>query len=238
MTERTRATEGEPSSMSECARIAALPEGLALVRSKDGLALEGYGMSLTADFTPLLARTKPYLLSQELLVRAAKIKGVAQPVAVDATAGLGEDAFVLAAAGFYVTMYERNPVIAALVRDALNRAAALPGTAAIVARLTLVEDDSLNALGALTTRPDVVYLDPMFPARTKSAAVKKKFQLIGRLEQPCKEPEALMHAALAACPRKIVVKRPPKAAPLAQIKPSYAITGKAVRYDVIVPPHT
>ena len=84
--------------------------------------------------------------------------------------------------------------------------------------------------------PDVVYLDPMFPERTKSAAVKKKFQLLHHLEQPCADEETLVEAALAVHPRKVVIKRPVKGALLAGVKPSYQLAGKAVRYDVLVPP--
>ncbi len=91
-------------------------------------------------------------------------------------------------------------------------------------------------LASLGFAPDVVYLDPMFPGRTKSAAVKKKFQLLHHLEQPCEEEEALVEAALAAHPRKVVIKRPPKGPELAGVKPSYTVSGKAVRYDVLVPP--
>ena len=99
--------------------------------------------------------------------------------------------------------------------------------------------DSVAELGRIAQgderRPDVVYLDPMFPARQKSAAVKKKFQLLHHLECPCANEEELMAAALSVCPRKVVVKRPPKAPHLAGIKPSHSIEGKAVRYDCIVP---
>ena len=86
----------------------------------------------------------------------------------------------------------------------------------------------------------MIYLDPMFPARQKSAAVKKKFQLLHVLEKPCDEAEedALIRAAFAAGSRKVVIKRPVKGGHLAGIKPSYSITGKAVRYDVLVPPST
>ena len=79
----------------------------------------------------------------------------------------------------------------------------------------------------------MVLLDPMFPARTKSAQVKKKFQLLHHLESPCEDEAELLDAALAARPRKVVIKRPPKGPYLAGKKPSYSLTGKAVRYDVI-----
>lgn len=235
--------------------------GLSLERGEQGLALAGDGMALRTDFGELIPRLKPGRLQRELLVRAAKVKGAqpdAPPLAVDATAGLGEDALLLAAAGFRVRMFERNPVMAALLRDALQRGADDPRLAGIVARMELVAGDSVEALRAMgasgtgeadgaieadeaakpggDARPAVVYLDPMFPARRKSAAVKKKFQLLHHLERPCDDAEALLQAALAAHPRKVVVKRPPKGPHLADMKPSYALSGKAVRYDVIALP--
>ena len=210
--------------------------GVGLRRDADGLALVGEGMVLRADFSRLLPRLRSDRLSRELLVRAARVRGVEAPTAVDATAGLGEDSLLLAAAGFSVRLYEKDQVIAALLRDALERAAALPELTDIVVRMELLEEDSVEALPHLGFSPDVVLLDPMFPERTKSAAVKKKFQLLHHLERPCENEGELLDAALAARPRKIVIKRPPKGPVLAGVKPSYQVTGKAVRYDVIVPP--
>ena len=210
--------------------------GVGLRRDADGLALVGEGMVLRADFSRLLPRLRSDRLSRELLVRAARVRGVEAPTAVDATAGLGEDSLLLAAAGFAVTMFEKDPVIAALLRDALKRASNEPQLTEVVSRMTLVEGDSVAGLRGLDFAPDVVFLDPMFPERTKSAAVKKKFQLLHLLERPCDDEEALLAAALAASPRKVVIKRPPKGPWLAGAKPSHSLAGKAVRYDVIVPP--
>ena len=207
-----------------------------LRRDAEGLALVGGGMVLRADFARLLPRIRHDRLGRELLVRAARVRGADAPTAVDATAGLGEDSLLLAAAGFTVTMFEKDPVIAALLRDALERAAVVPGLADVVARMALVEGDSTVGLRELGFSPDVVFLDPMFPERTKSAAVKKKFQLLHHLERPCEDEEGLLGAALAARPRKVVIKRPPKGPWLAGAKPSHSVAGKAVRYDVIVPP--
>ncbi len=212
---------------------AAEPE---LERDERGLALVGSGMELRGDFTRMLPRLRQGRLQQELLVKAARIKGATEPTAIDCTAGLGEDSLLLAAAGFSVTMFERDATIAALLADALERAAADARLADIVSRMTLVAGDSLAGLADLDFEPDVVFLDPMFPARTKSAAVKKKFQLLHHLEQPCEEEDALVKAALAAHPHKVVIKRPAKGPHLAGMKPSYSIQGKAVRYDVLVPP--
>ena len=211
-------------------------KGVELRRDAEGLALVGDGMVLRADFARLLPRLRPDRLGRELLVRAARVRGVEAPTAVDATAGLGEDSLLLAAAGFTVTMFEQDPVIAALLRDALERAANDPQLAGVVARMTLVEGDSVAGLRELGFSPDVVFLDPMFPERAKSAAVKKKFQLLHHLERPCDNEGELLDAALAARPRKIVIKRPPKGPWLAGAKPSHSLAGKAVRYDVIVPP--
>lgn len=209
---------------------------LQLVESPKGLALAIGGMELRTDFTHLLARANPGKVHQELLVKAAKIKNVPieDLLVVDATAGLGEDAFLLAAAGFSVVMFERDETIAALLEDGLGRAASDERLSSIVARMTLHEEDSIAALAGGTYHPDVILLDPMFPARTKSASVKKKFQLIHELEAPCADEQELLDAAISAHPRKIVIKRPAKGPWLAQRKPSYSLAGKAVRYDCLV----
>lgn len=212
-----------------------LPEGVELRRVDGRLTLMADGMELAEDFREMLPRLRPDRLGRELLVKAVRVRGVEGIRVFDATAGLGEDSLLLAAAGFSVTMCEGDSVIAALLADGLKRAADDLELSGIVGRMSLVEGDSVEILPSLTEAPDVVYLDPMFPARTKSAAVKKKFQLLHRLESPCADEASLMDAALAAHPRKIVVKRPIKAPVLAGVRPSHSISGKAVRYDVIVP---
>lgn len=208
--------------------------GLELRRDADGLVLEGNGMALRASFDDMKRRLLPGKLNHELLVRACKVKGVAAPRLVDATAGLGQDSLLLAAAGFTVTLFERNPIIALLLADAVECARLDPELAEVTSRMHVVEGDSVAALRAFDESVDVVYLDPMFPGRTKSAAVKKKFQLLHRLEMPCQDEKALLDAALGARPRKIVIKRPIKGPYLAGVKPSYELCGKAVRYDCII----
>lgn len=206
-----------------------------LHRVEGKLVLSGDGMDLCADFTKMLPRLKPARLRGEMLVKAAGIKGLSRPVRIiDATAGFGEDSILLAAAGFEVTMYEYNPVIASLLEDALLRASGDDELADIVARMTLVTGNSIEAMRNLKEAPDVIYLDPMFPERQKSASVKKKFQLLGRLESPCCNEEELLEAALEAKPTKIVIKRPLKGPYLAGRKPDYSSEGKAIRYDCII----
>jgi 16S rRNA (guanine1516-N2)-methyltransferase len=211
--------------------------GPTLVRDADGLALSGGGQTLRGDFSRMLPRARPDRVRRELLVRAAKVRGTGEvPSAVDATAGLGEDAFLLAAAGFSVRLYERDPLVAALLEDALQRAREAPELAGIASRMELFEQDSLEALPRLGFLPDVVLLDPMFPAKRGDALAKKKLQLIQLLERPCADEEALLGAALAARPRKVVIKRPLKGPHLAGRKPDYSLCGRTIRYDCIVVP--
>ena len=123
-----------------------------LVEGPQGLELVGDGMSVRGDFARLLPRLKPERLNRELLVRAARIKKRRTDEslrAVDATAGLGEDSLLLAAAGFDVLLFERNEVIAALLADALARAAGVPELAEIVDRMRVERADSVQALGML-----------------------------------------------------------------------------------------
>lgn len=216
--------------------LAAHDEGMELCWTDAGLTLVGEGLELRGDFTRMLPRLKQGRLQGEMLVKAAKIKGVeGELLAVDATAGLGEDSILLAAAGFTVEMFECNPVIAALLRDALARATELPELAPIAARMRLTEANSVDALPQLGYEPDLVLLDPMFPAKRKDAASKKKMQLFQHMERPCEDEEALFRAAFDANPRKLVVKRPLKGPYLAGVKPSHSLKGKTIRYDCVLP---
>ena len=218
--------------------------GLELIGNPEGLTLTDGAMELRADFGRMLPRLKQGRLQQELLVKAARTKGIEQPWAIDATAGFGEDSLLLAAAGFTVDLYERDCVIAALLQDALDRAADDPALAAAVAHMRLhAGEDSIAGLrhtaeqverGELAA-PDVVYLDPMFPGRQKSGLINKKLQLIQKLEPPCSEETALFDAAMAAQPSKIIVKRPLKSPYLDERVPSYSLKGKAIRYDCYSP---
>ncbi len=206
--------------------------GLTLVIDSSGVSLTGYGLRYQGDFEGMLHRVTDGRLQHEMLARLAKTD-LPHPRAIDATAGMGEDAFLLAACGYDVTLYEQNPVIAALLKDALRRAKKHPVLKEIAQRMTLVSGNSIDYLPEADA-PDLIYLDPMFPARQKSGLIGKKLQLIQKLEHPCVEEDALMNAALLARPKRIVIKRPLKGPNLAGRTPSYSITGKAIRYDCIV----
>jgi 16S rRNA (guanine1516-N2)-methyltransferase len=209
-----------------------------LAYTQDGkLALTDGATVLTGDFCRLRPRIRPHALNRELLVRAARLKDIdGTPVAIDACAGLGEDGFLLAASGFAVTLFERDPRICALTQDALARASREDDLAPICSRITLVEADARDALGDLADAPHVVYLDPMFPERGKAAATKKKLQVLRALERPASEEEGaeLLEAAFGARPRRIIVKRPLKGPCLGSHKPTHTLTGKLIRYDCLI----
>lgn len=212
------------------------PEGLELSRPDDPLLPGG----LRVDFSSRDFRRRLLHPGEELLVQAAKVRGRAQPLVVDATAGLGRDGFLLAAAGCRVRMFESNPVVAALLADGLARARREPALAAMVERIDLVAGDAREHLPALAETPDVVFLDPMFPERAKSALVRQELRLLQLLDHNQKnqknqkncDPDDLLRLALAVAARKVVVKRPLKAASLAGMPPSYSRRGRAVRFDV------
>lgn len=195
-----------------------------------GVSLTGYGLSYQGDFENMLHRVTNGRLHHEMLVRAAKSDKPGRK-AIDATAGMGEDAFLLAAQGYEVTLFEQNPVIAVLLKDALRRAKKHPVLKDIASRMNLVQDNSVEGMSKLLDPVDVIYLDPMFPARQKSSLINKKLQLIQKLEPPCSEETDLFDAAISASPSKIIVKRPLKSEFLAGRKPSYTLNGKAIRYD-------
>lgn len=205
-------------------------EHLTVMFDAKGVSLTGYGLTYQGDFENMLHRVTNGRLSHEMLVRAAKSDGE-NLKAIDATAGMGEDGFLLAAYGYEVTLYEQNPVIAALLKDALRRAKKHMVLKDIAARMKLIEGNSVECLAKQLDSVDVIYLDPMFPARQKSSLINKKLQLIQKLEPPCSEETDLFDAAIKANPEKIIVKRPLKSEFLAGRKPSYTLNGKAIRYD-------
>ena len=150
-----------------------------------GVSLSGFGLTYQGDFVEtMLHRVTRGRLQHEMLVKAVKSDKEGRK-AIDATAGMGEDAFLLAAQGYEVTLYEQNPVIAALLKDAIRRARKNMDLKDIAGRMKVIEGNSVEGMSKLLDPVDVIYLDPMFPARQKSSLINKKLQLIQKLEPPC-----------------------------------------------------
>lgn len=181
---------------------------------------------------------------KEAIARAIGLKGQDSLQVLDATAGLGRDAFVLASIGCVVDMIERSPVVAALLQDGLDRAAVDLGLSSwLPARMRLRHGVAIDLLSNWqsiqppNTQPDVVYLDPMFPHRKKNAAVKKEMRLFQQLLGPDEDADLLLEPALALAKKRVVVKRPSGAPFLAGKKPQIEMLGKANRFDVYLIQH-
>jgi len=171
--------------------------------------------------------------SGQMIAKAVGIQPGVRPSVLDATAGLGRDAFVLATLGCSVKLIERQPIIAALLADGLRRAAVDAEVGAIVARMELLEGNAIERMaGWQREPPQVVYLDPMFPHRDKSALVKKEMRLFRPFVGDDLDAPALLAAALALASHRVVVKRPRKAPIIDGPKPGYSLEGKSSRYDI------
>ena len=153
---------------------------------------------------------------------------------VDATAGLGHDAFLLAYHGWKVTAIERSPILAALLADGIERARQVPELDdRLRDRLELVVGDAREVLKTLTAERtvDVVYIDPMFPPKKKSALVKKEMRVLRRVVGDDPDAGELLDVARSVTSRRVVVKRMIHASPIAPA-PSRSYRGKTTRYDV------
>ncbi len=172
--------------------------------------------------------------AERLLAGAAGLRRGYRPAVLDTTAGLGTDAFVLAALGCSVTLLERQPIIATLLADGLERARAGGGQAAEAAsRMSLTICDAREHLAAqATTPPEVICLDPMFPPRRKTALGKKEMRFLNDLAGSDSDADTLLAAALERASRRVIVKRPRHALPLGKRAPDYRLEGRAVRFDV------
>lgn len=205
---------------------------LTVVFDSKGVSLSGYKLTYQGDFEEnMLRRVTDGRLQHEMLAKATK-SDKSGLTAIDATAGMGEDAFLIAANGYDVILHEQNPVIALLLKDAIRRAKKNPTLKNIANNMHVVNGDSVDLLTKRLDPVDVIYLDPMFPGRQKSGLINKKLQLIQKMESPCSNEKSLFDAAISAKPSKIIVKRPLKAPPLDERKPNYTLDGKAIRYDI------
>jgi 16S rRNA (guanine1516-N2)-methyltransferase len=175
----------------------------------------------------------------QALAKAIGLKHNARPLVFDATAGLGRDGFIMAALGCRVIMCERSPVIFALLEDGLRRAAQDRQLKMICQRITLRLGPSQEVLPQICrqSRPGVVYLDPMFPHRRKSALVKKEMRALRIVVGDDKDSEALLQTALQETGQRVVCKRPAQAEILPGHRPDFAINTKKHRFDVYLAPH-
>ncbi len=180
----------------------------------------------------------------QAIAKAIGLKTGITPHVLDATAGLTGDAFVLATLGCTITMIERSPIIFSLIENAIERASLNKKFEPILKQgFAVINDDANNyikqQLNTNTIAPDVIYIDPMYPHKKKSALVKKDMQILQRLHGVDDNAAELLETALCYAKKRVVVKRPIQAdsiqaAALGTIKPNTNIKSKKTRYDIYV----
>ena len=168
------------------------------------------------------------------LPKAVGLKGGQPPTIIDATAGLGRDAFLLASLGSQVILIERSDIIHELLAAGMDAARQAGGQHKdIMDRMTLIHGDSITLLPHM--QADVVLVDPMHPLRQKSALVKAEMRAIRDIVGGDEDQQLLIETALAMATKRVVLKWPAKAAPLTGLRPaSHQIIGKSIRYDVFM----
>ncbi|HFC29417.1 MAG TPA: hypothetical protein ENJ44_00050 [Oceanospirillales bacterium] len=162
-------------------------------------------------------------LNAELIIKAVLGKKKQPTTIMDCTAGFGKDAYLLSLTGSQISAYESNPLMCALLKDGLNRAS--------IDSITVYKKDALQHVK--TTKCEVIYIDPMYPASKKSAKNNKQMTFLQNfVGHQAQMAEDLFAQAKLAKAKKIVIKRPVKAEYVSGIKPSSQVIGKAARFDV------
>lgn len=219
---------------------------LVMIYDAQGLALQPIEKPLPGpvrvDFVQgaLSWRTAQSQGRGEMVAKACGVKKGARPTILDATAGLGRDAWILASAGCRVQMCERSTLVAALLQDGLRRAQSSPEVADTVSRLSFLARDAQQVLiellaSAQGERPEVVYLDPMFPHRDKSALVKIDMRVFRQLVGEDEDADMLLALARQVATKRVVVKRARHAPDLGGLAPQQRLLGQSSRFDLYTP---
>ena len=174
----------------------------------------------------------------QLLAKAVGVKGAYRPEILDATAGLGTDGFILACLGCKVHWLERSPIVAVLLRDGLARFQRQHPDAELALKLTVADAISYLNTQPSPPSPDVIYLDPMFPERSKAALGKQTMRILHQLAGADEDAHLLLEAALHHTKNRVVVKRPRLAPVIPGRKPDIVFTGKSSRFDVYLCAYT
>ncbi len=167
---------------------------------------------------------------RQLIAKAVGIKPHKTLHVLDATAGLAEDAYVLACLGCHVTLLERSAALVILLNNAIARAHGDP----VIARLQIQHTQAQHYLSALTPaqRPEVIYLDPMYPTSNAQALAKKSMCILRDLVGDDSDAAALLPLALTRATQRVVVKRPRHGVPLNDQVPTFTYSGQASRFDI------
>lgn len=183
---------------------------------------------------PILHRLKYGKGRGQNLAKAVGFKFNKNRTIIDATAGLGYDAFILASLGANVTLIERSEKIYDLLKAAISEAKLYGGEISnIVNRMNLLFGDSKDILPKIA--PEVILIDTMYKERKKSALVKNDMRLVREVVGSDSDHVELINVALNNASKRVVIKQPRYAETLDNIKGcSHQILGKTIRYDVYV----
>jgi len=170
------------------------------------------------------------------IAKAMGLRAGKTPKIIDATAGLGRDAFLLASLGAEVTLIERSEKMHDLLHKGMARAAAEGGDYAdIIARMTLLKGDAKVLLPDLNA--EAILIDPMHPPRKNSALVKRELRQVREIVGTDEDAADLLSVALENASKRVVLKWPAKADAIVGIRScSHQIIGKSTRYDVFMIP--
>lgn len=194
-----------------------------------------YPLVIDFNHKAFLHRLSQAAYGHEPLLKALGLYKQQEPVHLfDLSAGLGQDAFLMASMGHRVTAFERHPILACLLEDALTRAAQHPHLMEIAARITLYPHDCQSVLNAQDPKhkPDCIYFDPMFKGSKDTAKVNKAMQALRHLipEDPDAKPVAEL--ALNVAQKKVVIKRHKRSPILTRQAPSEQKCFQSCRWDI------
>ena len=181
---------------------------------------------------PILHRLKYGKGRGQNLAKAIGMKFNKNRTIVDATAGLGYDAFILASLGANVILIERSKIMFNLLQEALTEAKNFGGEISnIIKRMDLIYGDSKDILPKLN--PEVILIDTMYKERKKSALVKNSMRLVREIVGSDPDYLELIDVALNQASNRVVIKLPRYSDENNNYKPySHQILGKSIRYDV------
>lgn len=174
----------------------------------------------------------------QTIAKAIGVSSKNKPHVLDATAGLGRDALVLANLGCKMTLVEQSPILAEMLLQAKQQAESNPQfQQATKAGFDIYNNNADEFMQQrIIADADVVYLDPMYPENKKSALVKKDMQILQKMLGHSSEDEiaCLLDIAVKFAKQRVVVKRPKGAKPIRGIAPTMSLNSKKTRYDVYV----
>ncbi len=194
------------------------------------------GMKLEIDFDKnKVDYHRKNISKKDILIRAVGFKSSLWRV-LDLTAGLGIDAVHLASMGCQVTSLERNPVLWFLLRQAQLRTQRSEIKA--IRFLSKDANDFLQEnLLEISNEFDVIYYDPMYPEKKKSALPRKEMQAFRSLVGADQDAEKVIQAGLESGIRRFVIKRPLKLPLQEYTREGYTfhnLEGTTVQYQVYV----